>query len=135
MQMQSATDPPNKIAAGERAIMSDGTEYNVLLLKASGAPVDVIYPTEGTPLVIGPSGVMKNAPNPNAARLFQSYLFSAEGQQLLCDYAAQHSAHPQVKPKPGRPALKDIKVMKDDPVAVEAQAEQIKTRYLSYFKV
>ena len=33
------------------------------------------------------------------------------------------------------PALKDIKVMKDDPVAVEAQAEQIKTRYLSYFKV
>ena len=90
---------------------------------------------EGAPLIVCPNAVLKAAPNPNAARLFQSYLFSAEGQQLLCDYAAQHSAHPQVKPKPGRPALKDIKVMKDDPVAVEAQAEQIKTKYLSYFKV
>ena len=70
MQVQSATDPPNKVVSGERPIMSDGTEYNVLLLKQSGAPIEVVYPTEGTPLVVGPSGVMKNAPNPNAARLF-----------------------------------------------------------------
>ena len=75
------------------------------------------------------------APNPNAARLFQSYLFSREGQQLLCDFAAQHSAHPQVKEKPGRRPLAEIKTMKDDPVAVEAQAEEIKTRYSRYFGV
>ena len=124
-----------KLALGERAVMADGNDFNLVRLKEQDQPVQWVYPTEGAPLIVCPNAVLKAAPNPNAARLFQSYLFSAEGQQLLCDYAAQHSAHPQVRPKPGRPALKDIKVMKDDPVAVEAQAEQIKTKYLSYFKV
>jgi iron(III) transport system substrate-binding protein len=135
LQVQSSVDPPKKLSLGERAAMADGNDFNLIQLKEQGLPVQVVYPTEGSPLIVCPNAVMKMAPSPNAARLFQSYLFSAEGQQLLCDYAAQHSAHPQVKPKPGRPVLKDIKVMKDDPVAVEAQAEQIKTRYLSYFKV
>ena len=33
-------------------------------------------PSEGSPLIIVPSGVFRNAPNPNAARLFQSFFFS-----------------------------------------------------------
>jgi iron(III) transport system substrate-binding protein len=135
LQVQSSVDPPKKLALGERHVMADGNDFNVIQLKEQGQPVEVVYPTEGAPLIVCPNGVMKAAPNPNAARLFQSYLFSAEGQQLLCDFAAQHSMHPQVRTKPGRPVLSSIKVMKDDPVAVEAQAEQIKARYVSYFKV
>ena len=41
----------------------------------------------------------------------------------------------QVTEKPGRMPLAKIKVMKDDPVAVEAQAEEIKARYSKYFGV
>src|SRR6266498_4430014 len=81
MQVQSSADPPKKLALGERAIMADGNEYNIFLLKESGQPVELVYPTEGSPLIVGPNGVFKNAPNPNAARLFQSYMFSAEAQQ------------------------------------------------------
>src|SRR6201994_1630375 len=33
MQMQAAADPPKKIVLGERAIMADGNDYNVLLSK------------------------------------------------------------------------------------------------------
>ncbi len=135
LQVQSAVDPPKKLALGERSVMADGNDYNVIQLKEQGQPVEVVYPTEGAPLIVCPNAVLKAAPNPNAARLFQSYLFSREGQQILCDFAAQHSAHPEVKAKPGRPVLADIKVMRDDPVAVEEQAEHIKTRYLQYFKV
>jgi iron(III) transport system substrate-binding protein len=135
MQVQSSVDPPNKVALGERAAMVDGNDFNVILHKEAGRPVEIVYPVEGAPLIVCPNAVLKAAPNPNAARLFQSYLFSQEGQQVLCDFAAQHSAHPQVKPKPGRPALKDIKVMKDDPVAVEAQAVEIKARYQKIFGV
>src|ERR1043166_3604385 len=50
MQVQSATDPPKKLALGERAVMVDGNEYNSLLLKESGRPMEVVYPTEGTPI-------------------------------------------------------------------------------------
>lgn len=135
MQVQSSVDPPNKVALGERAAMVDGNDFNVILHKEAGRPVEIVYPAEGAPLIVCPNAVLKSAPNPNAARLFQSYLFSQEGQQVLCDFAAQHSAHPQVKPKPGRKALADIKVMKDDPVAVEAQAVEIKARYQKIFGV
>src|SRR6478752_1655025 len=46
MQVQSSTDPPKKLSLGERAIMADGNEYNVVLLKEAGQPVEPIYPTE-----------------------------------------------------------------------------------------
>src|ERR1041384_5317402 len=71
MQVQSAADPPKKLALGERAIMADGAEYVILQLHESGKPVAPIYATEGSPVVVGPNAVFKNAPNPNAARLFQ----------------------------------------------------------------
>ena len=85
MQVQSAADPPKKLLLGERAVMADGNDYNLLLGKDEGKPVEVVYPTEGAPLIIVPSGVFRSAPNPNAARLFQSFYLSAEGQQLLVD--------------------------------------------------
>jgi iron(III) transport system substrate-binding protein len=135
MQVQSAADPPKKLALGERAIMADGVEYGMLLLREKGEPVEIVYPTEGTPIIIGPSAVMKNAPNPNAARLATSFMFSLEGQQLIVDAGGLRSFHAQVKEKPGRKPLRDIKLMKDDPVAVEKQADDIKAQYTKYFKV
>jgi iron(III) transport system substrate-binding protein len=135
MQVQSSADPPKKLALGERAVMADGNEYNLFQLKESGSPVEIVYPTEGAPIIIGPSGVLKAAPNPNAARLLQSFLFSVECQQLMVDFGGLRSVHALVKDKPGRRALKDIKLMKDDAAAVEKQAEDIKARYTKYFKV
>src|SRR6201997_3548194 len=99
MQVQSSTDPPKKLALGERAVMADGNDYNLIQLKDAGQPVEPIYPSEGTPTITGPTGVFKSAPNPNAARLFQNWLHSREGQQLLVDFTGQHSAHAQVTEK------------------------------------
>jgi iron(III) transport system substrate-binding protein len=133
--VQSATDPPKKLALGERAIMADGNEYNLFQLKEKGEPVEIVYPTEGTPLIVGPTGVLKAAPHPNAARLLQSYLFSSEAQQLMVDFGGLRSFHALVKDPEGRKPLKEIKLMKDDPAAVEKQADDIKAKYTSYFKV
>src|SRR5256885_181516 len=135
MQVQSSTDPPKKLALGERAVMADGNDYNLIQLKERGQPVEVVYPSEGTPFVTGPTAVFKSAPNANAARLFQSFLHSREGQQLLVDFARQHSVHAQVTDKPGSRKLSDIKLMKEDAVGVEAQAEEIKARYAKIFGV
>jgi len=135
MQVQSSTDPPKKLAAGERAVMADGNDYNLIQLKEQGAPVEVVYPTEGTPLISGPSAVFRTAPNPNAARLFYSWLHGIEAQQILVDFAAQHSVHAQAQAKPGRRKLSDIKLMRDDPAGVERTAEEIKARYAQIFKI
>ena len=133
LQVQSATEPAKKLALGERAIMGDGAEYVLFLEKERGAPVEVVYATEGTPMVISPSAVLKTAPHPNAARLFQDYLFTVEAQQLLVDAGGLRSLHDQVKEKPGRTPLSQIKLMKEDPAAVVDQVEEIKARYAKYF--
>jgi len=135
LQVQSATDTPKKIALGERAIMIDGAGYLVIRNKEAGQPVDVIYPSEGTPVATSPSVVFKGAPNPNAARLFFSWMHGREGQQLLIDYARQYSAHKQAVEKPGVRKLSDIKLMKEDPAGVEKGAEEVKRRYAQIFKV
>jgi iron(III) transport system substrate-binding protein len=135
MQVQSSADPPKRLAAGERAVMADGNEYNLIQLKERGEAVEVVYPAEGTPTIIGPSGVMKAAPNPNAGKLLQHFMFSAECQQLMVDWGALRSFHAQVKDKEGRKPLNTIKLMKDDAAAVEKQADDIKARYTRLFKV
>ena len=135
MQVQSAADPPKKILLGERAVMADGNDYNLVLLKDQGQPVEVVYPAEGSPLIIVPSGIFRSAPNPNAARLFQSFFFSAEGQQLLVDGFAHRSFHAQIKEKAGHTPLASLKLLKADPAQVLAQSEEIKARYTRIFKV
>jgi iron(III) transport system substrate-binding protein len=135
MQVQSSTDPPKKLALGERAVMADGNEYNVVLLKEAGQPVEPVYPAEGTPTISGPTGIYATAPHPNAARLFQAWLHTRETQQFFIDFTAQYSAHAQVQPKPGRRKISDIKLMKEDAAGVEKMAEEIKTRYAKLFRV
>jgi iron(III) transport system substrate-binding protein len=135
MQVQSAADPPKKLALGERAIMADGVEYVVLQQKESGKPIQPVYASEGSPLIIGPNAIFKDCPNPNAARLFQSFSFSPEAQQMTIDAGGLRSMHPQTKEKAGRVPYKDIKVMKDDAAAVEKLSEEIKARYTKLFRV
>jgi iron(III) transport system substrate-binding protein len=135
MQVQSATDTPKRISLGERAVMVDGAGYLVIRFKEAGQPVDIIYPEEGTPLAAGPSAVFKAAPSPNAARLFQNWMHSREGQQMIVDYARQYSPHTQTVEKPGIRKLADIKLMKEDPEGILAQADAVKKRYAEIFKV
>jgi len=135
MQVQSAGDPPIKIMLGERAVMADGNDYNLVLFKDQGKPVEAVYAAEGSPLIIVPSGVFKDAPNPNAARLFQSFFFSQEAQQMLVDKFAHRSFHGEVKPRAGQRPMSDVKMLKSDPAAVQAASEELKARYAKVFRV
>jgi iron(III) transport system substrate-binding protein len=135
MQVQSSADPPKRLALGERAVQADGNEYNIFEISEKGGPVAPVYATEGSPLIVGPTGMFKAAPNPNAAKLFTAYSFSPECQQLIIDVGGLRSMHPQTKEKPGRTPFKDIKTMKDDPAAVEKMGDEIKAHYVKIFHV
>jgi len=135
MQVQSASDPPKKVAQGERSIMVDGNEYVVFYLKEAGNPIELVYATEGSPLISGQAAVMKQAPHPNAARLFVEYLFSSRSQQLMGDAGGSRSFHPDVKLKPGRKPLSEIKILRCDAAALAAEGEDVKKKYSEYFGV
>lgn len=135
MQVQSAADPAKKLILGERPVMVDGADYGIFLMQDKGDPIEIVYAEEGTPLITGPSAIMKNAPNPNAAKLFHCWSFTAEAQQLAVDIGGLRSPHKLVKERAGRKSLSEIKLMKENAAEVEQQAEEIKKKYAQFFKV
>ena len=64
MQVQSAADPPKKVAQGERPVAADGGEYLPLQMIEKGAPLALVYPAEGTPSIPGGAGVVVDALHP-----------------------------------------------------------------------
>jgi iron(III) transport system substrate-binding protein len=86
-------------------------------------------------MIAMPSAIFARAPHPSAARLFQSFLFTPEAQQLFVDIGGLRSVHAQVKDKPGRTPLSAIKIMNTDPEGMVSQMEELKTRYSQYFGV
>ncbi len=132
-QLQSTTAPPKTLASGERAVMVDGNEYNIFIEMKQKSPVKPIYAKEGTPFVSSPTAVFAGAPHPNAARLFQNFLYTAKAQQLLVDVGGQRSVHPDVKEPPERTPLKDIKLLPDDAQAMLPQIAEIKKKYTALF--
>ena len=75
--------------------------------KETGEPVEVVYPAEGTPLIIGPNGVFKSAPNPNAARLFQNYRAHGGVPAVHRRFRRAALGAQLVKEKPGRKAFRN----------------------------
>ena len=70
------------VAAGEVPVGLSMYNSNIEALKRKGAPIDFV----AVPPVVARTqgiGVMKNAPHPNAARLFADYVLSPEGQTLF----------------------------------------------------
>ena len=135
LQVQSATEPPKRIEAGERAIAVDGSDYLFWMARERGAPIEVVHAVEGTPQISNPMAIFKSSPNPNAARLLVGWIMSPEGQEFIVNVSGQYPANKLVKAKAGRPALASIKTLPEDPAEVEKTADEIKTRYQRYFKV
>jgi iron(III) transport system substrate-binding protein len=135
MQVQSASEPPKKVAQGERSLMMDGNEYVVTYLKENGNPIEVIYAAEGSPVIDGSVAVMAQAPHPSAARLYAEFLFSADCQQVMSDAGGMRSFHPDVKLAPGRKPMKEIKLLHADPAELAQAADEVKRRYSEIFGV
>ncbi len=135
LQVQSATEPPKRLEAGERAIAVDGSDYLFWIAKERGQPIEVVLAVEGTPQVSNPMGIFKSSLKPNAARLLVSWIMSPEGQRFIVDLSGQYPANRQIKQKEGRPALSSIKLLREEPAVVADKADQIKAQYAKYFRV
>lgn len=69
-------------AAGERAVVVVAFANGVDRLKKESAPIEWISAEPVIGLTFG-MAVVKDAPHPNAARLFNDYLLSREGQEVI----------------------------------------------------
>ncbi|HEY7648692.1 MAG TPA: extracellular solute-binding protein [Methylomirabilota bacterium] len=133
MLVQSAVDPAGVVASGERLVAANGGDYVFYKQKKKGAPLEIVYPKEGVPLVVSPTAITAFAPHPTAARLFTDYSFSREVQQALADSEGLYTGHPEVKYPADKPKLSDLKLLQVDPEELEKRNEEIKKRFVEFF--
>jgi iron(III) transport system substrate-binding protein len=108
--MQSALGGIPIVAKGEADIGAGTVLYGLYNAIKKGEPLKAIVATEGLPLVVSPSGIIKKAPHPNAAKVFTDFMFSKEVMQLLANRYI-HVGHPGVKYPAGVPALDSMKLL------------------------
>jgi iron(III) transport system substrate-binding protein len=109
--VDSQSAEANLIITGERAIGMDMNDYEAWASKYNKkAPIDYVYPEDHVTVVPGYVGILNEAPHPNAARLLQNFLLSAEAQQLVQDKVGAYSTRTDAKPIEGRPAFSSLPV-------------------------
>jgi iron(III) transport system substrate-binding protein len=131
--VQSANDPAGVVASGERPVGVNGAEYYYYKTQKQGNPIKIVYPKEGVPLVVSPVAIAKDAPHPNAAKLFMEFIFSKESQQLLADKEGLYTGHPEVTYPADKPKLKELKLLTVDADELEKKNAEIRKRFIEIF--
>ena len=103
---RSLIDPPTVVTAGEREI-GISSLATATRLKLSGNPLEIVYPEDGAKLTLSGTGILWNAPHPNAAKLFLNYLLSVRADELMVGQG-QQPLRPEVAPPAGIKALDEI---------------------------
>ena len=131
---RSSADPVTAINVGERVVGAALSTSTALLSISRGNPITVIYPTDATLAVPAPTGAMKDAPHPNAARLFMEFATSPAYHEAARPFFAE-SLRPEVPPLPGARPLDSIPLVSPTPEEVEAGAAEVKERWRDIFGV
>ncbi len=131
--VQSANDPAGIVASGERPVGVNGAEYFYYKTLKQGNPIKIVYPKEGVPLIVSPVAIAKDAPHPNAAKLFMEFIFAKESQQLLADKEGLYTGHPEVTYPADKPKIKDLKLLSVSADELEKRNAEIKKRFTEYF--
>jgi iron(III) transport system substrate-binding protein len=74
---RSVNDTVTDIVSGER-LVGAGPDNFSLESRSQGNPINIQFPTDNATLIVSPVGVLKDAPHPNAARLFEGFYYTRE---------------------------------------------------------
>jgi iron(III) transport system substrate-binding protein len=107
---RSGNDPITLLNGGECDV-GLAPLATALLSASKGNPIAPVYPTDGSVLCIGPSGVLANAPHPNAGRLFMNWLLSADCAKVLADNF-QTPVRDDVPPNPAAKPVAQVKLLR-----------------------
>lgn len=104
---RSTFDTLTALNSGERTVatMPDALAIDSI---EKGNPIAIVYPSDGSVLIPGYTAILKNAPQPNMARLFTEFLLDVEHAQVVAN-AHYVSVRPEVVTMlPGGKGLNEI---------------------------
>jgi len=109
----SGSKPCRQAGAGEFPI-GVSFEYRAVTTKKSGAPIDVIFPTEGLGWDLEASGIMKNTKKLDAAKSLMDWLASPGAMELFAKNFAVLAIPGMAKPLDFIPADYEQRLVKND---------------------
>jgi len=130
---RSINDTVTMLNAGERQIGA-GPSATTLISASRGNPLGLIYPTDGTVLMISPSGILANSKHPNAAKLFMNFLLSKEGVSVYVDNFGE-SLRADVPPAPGGKPLDQVKLIRPSTEEIEKGIPEVKELWRDTFGI
>jgi iron(III) transport system substrate-binding protein len=130
---RSVNDTVTMLNSKERLVAA-GPEATTLLSKDKGNPLAVVYPTDGALLMVSPSAIPKNAPSPNAGKLYMEFLLSKEAGEVQ---VKTHSLAVMkgVAPAPGAKPLEQIKVVRPTEEEITKGIPEVKEKFRDTFGV
>jgi iron(III) transport system substrate-binding protein len=131
---RSAGDPVTTLNAGERVVGIAIPSAATLFSMSRGNPLALIYPADGTLMVAAPSGAIRNAPKPNAARLFMEFMTSPAYSTVTRSFYAE-SLRPEVPPPEGSRPLDEINLISPTPEQVENEIAGVKELWRDTFGI
>lgn len=126
----------NMISSGERPV-GPILSYNYWGFAEEGAEnIKAVFPSEGVPMIVAPIGILKDAPHPNAAKLFEDFLLSKEMQTFMQETTGQYSLRDDVPPIDHLPELDDLKIWStaEKVEYISAHQRELQDEFASYFK-
>ena len=111
--VHSGSKPCRQAGAGE-FVMGISFEYRANATKASGAPVDLIFPKEGVGWDMEASAIMKASKKQEAARKVMDWVVTKEANELYAKAYAIVALPGVAKPLPNIPANYEQMLVKND---------------------
>lgn len=108
-------------------------DYMANRSKHDGAPVEFVYPSEGSPLVTEPIAIVKGSKNMDAAKAFVDFVLSEEGQKLAADIGYT-PVKEGITPPDGLKSITDLKQLGADPKTLYMERETDKGQFTEVFE-
>lgn len=132
VQVRNNTEANQKVARGEH--MAAATlDFMVRELKATGSPVDMVWPREGAIFTPSPVGIIRTSKNQEAAKAFVDYILSQQGQRDMVEVGSFLPVRDDVAPPAGAPKLSEVKRFSLDWKDITARTEEIKAQFTTIF--
>jgi iron(III) transport system substrate-binding protein len=132
MIVQGNQQVSDMLKRGERLIAIGALDSYAADLKKDGHQVKTLYPSDGVFIIPSPTSVVKNAPHPNAAKLFAEFMIG-DGAQKIFPADGGYSARIDIAAPAGSPDLKTLKILPVDEDYIEKEAQRIKRQFNEIF--
>lgn len=130
---RSIADGFNLVVSGERKVAVAPVTLG-LAATASGDPVQTVFPEDGLMLPPSGTGILADAPHPNAAKLFEEFLLSEAYADLLIENL-RYPLIQGVELPEGMPPLDDVELLTVDPESAATEVVEIQDQFRATFGI